>query len=135
MPASRQRSRSPFIAWAVIAMIGMCVAGPSFLDTDHGRRLEAVHFRHFDVHQDNIELLGCQGRDRFLTITGDDDGVPVLFQKANGQLLVHQAILAKQNPQRRQCFASCPRDAPLLLRYPETRLPTTFQSRQRVRIA
>ena len=61
MPAARQRSRSPFMAWAVMAMIGMwppvaCLAG-----ADRGGRLEAVHLRHLHVHQHDVERLPRPG--------------------------------------------------------------------------
>ncbi len=41
IPAARQRSRSPFIACAVTAMIGMCVPAASFLFADAQRWLAA----------------------------------------------------------------------------------------------
>ena len=58
MPAARQRSRSPFIACAVIAMIGKRGAPARRLErADRGGRLESAHLRHLHVHQHDVERL------------------------------------------------------------------------------
>ena len=49
-------SRSPFMAWAVMAMIG------TWLPSGSGARIaaggfEAVHLRHLHIHQDQVERL------------------------------------------------------------------------------
>ena len=61
MPAARQRSRSPFMAWAVMAMIGRWRAGRLLARADGGGRLEAVHLRHLHVHQHEVERLPRPG--------------------------------------------------------------------------
>ena len=54
MPASRHRSRSPVIARAVSATIGMWP--PVLLPrADQAGRFEAVHLRHVHVHQHEVE--------------------------------------------------------------------------------
>ena len=55
MPAARHRSRSPIIACAVMAMIGIRRPPDSVARMAAGR-LEPVHFRHLHVHQDDVEL-------------------------------------------------------------------------------
>ena len=57
MPAARQRSRSPFMAWAVMAMIGVWTPVACLAGADRGGRLEPVHLRHLHVHQDGVERL------------------------------------------------------------------------------
>ena len=63
MPASRQRSRSPSIAFAVIATIhgrrstGTCVDDPA-------RRLEPVELGHLHVHQHEVVRLALDRLDR-----------------------------------------------------------------------
>ena len=62
MPAARQRSRSPFIAWAVMAMSGMCPPVALLAGADRGGRLEAVHLGHLHVHQHQVERLPARAR-------------------------------------------------------------------------
>ena len=110
MPASRQRSRSPFIAWAVRAMINWCL--PVFFSFSRisGRRFKTAHFRHLDVHQDCIKVTFLQSRQSFPAVAGDNDTVPFLLKKSNRQLLVDEVVFCQQNPQRsarcrcRGCF-------------------------------
>ena len=54
-PAARQRSRSPAIAWAVTATIGVATFGPPLLRANRRGGLVAVHPRHLHVHQDDVE--------------------------------------------------------------------------------
>ena len=62
MPASRHRSRSPFIACAVIAMIGTRAAGRALALADCRGRLESAHLRHLHVHQHDVERLRGRAR-------------------------------------------------------------------------
>ena len=50
MPAARQRSRSPFMALAVMAIMGMRAAGVPL--ANFAASLEAVHLRHLAIHED-----------------------------------------------------------------------------------
>ena len=101
MPAARQRSRSPFMAWAVMAMIGRCRPVPF-----SSRRMRAV------ASKPSISGIctsistrsnGCcvQGRQRLLAVAGHHDRVPLLLQQADRQLLVDQVVLGQQDAQRR----------------------------------
>ena len=60
MPAARHISRSPSIAFAVMATIHSVRLGPSRADA--AGRLEAVHLRHLDVHQHEVVWLALQVR-------------------------------------------------------------------------
>ena len=53
-PASMHFSRSPFIALAVTAMIGRSRNLPRLADRAH--RVVAVHLRHHDVHQHDVDV-------------------------------------------------------------------------------
>ena len=72
MPAARQRSRSPFIACAVIAMMRTWRAVRAFALANRGRRFEAVHLRHLQVHQHEVEGVAFQSVHRFAPVGHDD---------------------------------------------------------------
>ena len=71
MPAARQRSRSPCIACAVSATIGVRAAGRASRRADRRRRLEAVHLRHLHVHQHDVEALRRAPLDRLAAVVDD----------------------------------------------------------------
>ena len=64
-PAAMQLSRSPFMAFAVNAMIGR--SREPALGADAPDRLVAVHFRHHDVHQYDVEAGPSKQVHAFLT--------------------------------------------------------------------
>ena len=65
-------SRSPFIALAVTATIGKLAAARELADLLHRR--DAVHLRHHDVHQDDVDLgVRLDEADRLAAGFGRDD--------------------------------------------------------------
>ena len=64
MPEARQRSRSSFIARAVMATIGVCRPVPASRCADQPGRLEAVHVLHVEVHEDEVEPAGLDRGER-----------------------------------------------------------------------
>ena len=73
-----QRSRSPFIALAVTAMIGRSCSGDL---ADLAHRLHAVHLRHHDVHQHDVDVgVGLDEADRVAAVVGRHDHHVVFFQ-------------------------------------------------------
>ena len=100
MPAARQRSRSPFMAWAVMAMIGMWppVAASR-------ARIAAV--------ASNPSISGIctsirttsngwpsRAVERLAAVAGHDDLVAPLLQQADRQLLVDRVVLGQEEPER-----------------------------------
>src|SRR5262249_16050744 len=63
------------------------------------RRLEAVHDRHLDVHENEVEILPLERRDSGLSVIDHDDAVSLLFEDAYGELLVHAVVLPPQHAQ------------------------------------
>ena len=99
MPAARQRSRSPFMAWAVMATIGTCAPVPRLALADRGGRLEAVHLGHLHVHQHQVErprapAPSTASRPLPTTVTA----WPVLLEHADRQLLVDRVVLGQRGP-------------------------------------
>ena len=90
-------SRSPFIALAVTATIGRFLQLRDLADLAH--RLDAVHLRHHDVHQHDVDVrLVLQDADRVAAVVGRDDRHVVLLQHASTG--------------RRCCACRRPRSAP-----------------------
>ena len=76
MPAARHCSRSPGIAFAVMAMIGDVPAGRRLAPADRARGLVAVHLRHLAVHQDDVVAACARTRlDRLDAVRHDVDAV------------------------------------------------------------
>ena len=96
MPAARQRSRSPFIACAVMATIGRRVVA-ALAAADRGGRRVAVHLRHLAVHED--QRVGAHGehRERLAAVAGDLDGVAALGEHRLDHALVDGVVLDDQD--------------------------------------
>src|SRR5687768_2152672 len=71
---------------------------------DGRRRLEAVHLRHLDVHQDEIELLPLQRVERALSAGHDHHRVPRLLQQHRREQRVDGVVLRQQHVQRTMPF-------------------------------
>jgi hypothetical protein len=67
---------------------------------DRGGRLEAVHLRHLDIHQDDIEALPLQGGQRLTAVGGEEGRVPRLLEEGHHQALVDGIVLDDEDPQR-----------------------------------
>ena len=79
-PAARQLSRSPFIAFAVSAMIGS--ERHWLLRPDAADRFVTVHLRHHDVHQDDVDVgVVAEHLDRFGTAFGREHVHLVFFER------------------------------------------------------
>ena len=101
MPLARRRSRSPFMAWAVVAMIGVWTPV-----VDSRARIAAIASKPSisgicTSIQDGVErLLPVQGRQRLASVAGHDDLMPPLLQYADRQPLIDRVVLGQQEPQR-----------------------------------
>jgi hypothetical protein len=62
--------------------------------------IKAVHFRHLDVHQNEVERLLLQGGQRFLAVGGQADLVPFLRQQNQRQPLIQGVIFHHQDAER-----------------------------------
>ena len=72
-------------------------AGRSLLSSDFDGGLEAVHFGHVAIHQNEIEAALCVVIDRFFAIVGDRHAVALDLQYAKRNLLVDEIVLHHQN--------------------------------------
>ena len=74
--------------------------GPAAVQApDRGGRLEPVHLRHLDVHEDEIVGKIADRLDRFPAVGGDIDAVAQLGDQAGGDLLVDLIVLGHQDAQ------------------------------------
>ena len=53
------------------------------------RRLDAIHLRHLDIHQNKIKAVVIESLQSFTAICGDNDAVPSFFEQTNGEFLIH----------------------------------------------
>ena len=98
MPASRQRSRSPFMAWAVMAMMGIRGSGTSrSCPTGWPGRLETVHHRHLHVHEHEVVGDLLQGLDGLAAVGHGVGAEAQLLQDAQGHLLVGGVVFDQQD--------------------------------------
>ena len=82
MPAARQRSRSPFIACAVIATIGMRRRRCALALANRRGRLEAAHLRHLHVHQHDVEALASSASTASRPLSAIVDLMPAPLEQA-----------------------------------------------------
>ena len=99
MPAWRQRSRSPFIEWAVSAMTGRCPPAVCSRRLQFFDHLEPVEFGHLDVEEHQVEGALVQGLEGLATIACDDDLVASAAQEMVDELLVEDIVLGQQDAQ------------------------------------
>ena len=106
MPAARQRSSSPFMAFAVTATIGVRAAGGSRLrlgGADLARQLVAVHARHVDVGEDR-RIVAFRRRPGLERLDAVIDGVGVdaeQLELAHQHFAVHRVIVGDQDARAR----------------------------------
>src|SRR6185436_4722447 len=58
---------------------------------------DAVHFRHLDIHQDDVPAAPLPGFDRFATVVDDDGGEAHLAEHRAQDLLVDFVVLGGQD--------------------------------------
>ena len=95
MPAARQALRSSSMAAAVTAAMTGWRLGGSMLRMRRG--LDAIHFGHMHVHQDQIVCLARECIYRFPAIGCNVGIIPQLLQHALHDLLVDQVIFRQQD--------------------------------------
>ena len=81
-----------------MAMIGVRSRSPT-RGADRGGRLETVHFRHLNVHQDGVERLPVERSKRLAAVLDHDDLIAPLLQQADGQPLIDRVVLGQQEPE------------------------------------
>ena len=102
IPASRHRSRSPFMALAVRAMTGSRAA-PVMPHAAGSRRWPparpcgALH-----VHEHEVERMVREHRHRLAPVAGHEHLVPDLLDQAPHEQLVDDVVLATRIPSRRR---------------------------------
>jgi hypothetical protein len=113
-PARRLSSRISSIATAVTMMTGVSsLARPDRLERSH-----AVHTRHADIHEHEVELGAFQGVEALLTVDGLDQIDVRISQKRP-----HQKAIHPRRPQHTEFVSATfsppglrPRDAAAFLR-------------------
>ncbi len=105
MPASRQRSRSPFIALAVMAMIGVCrfPVSRSFSRITLVASNPSISGICTSIRTTSNDCL-LQCRDGLVSVVGNDHFMPFHSQQSKGHLLVDQTILGEQDIQPAFCI-------------------------------
>ena len=78
---------------------GDVTAGRFLPFTNGGRGLEAIHFRHLHVHQDDVEGFSLPGSQSLFPVACHDNRVTPLGERANGKLLINRIILRQKNVQ------------------------------------
>jgi len=97
------------------------------LDRADGRRgFEAAHVRHLDIHDDRVERMRFEGRDRFFAILRQRHDMALLLENPNGQPLIHFVVLGQEDAQALPRLADARPEIVALI------LPvTTFNVRER----
>ncbi len=86
----------------------------AFQQPDPARRLEAVHLRHFDVHQDEVVVRLGDGLQRRGAVADDIDQMPAAPEHAGGDLLIDRIVIGHKDAQpadRREALRRCRRAA------------------------
>src|SRR2546430_99257 len=67
--------------------------------SNSGCRFKPIHFRHLNIHQDDVKGLFFQCCQGLFTVNGHDDSMPPFFQQPHNQTLIHQVVLRDQDAQ------------------------------------
>ena len=76
------------------------LSAAAFMRANRSRHREAVHLRHMDVQQQQVECAPRGQRDRISTITGDVGAVTPLAEKLLQQNHIEFVVLSHQDVQR-----------------------------------
>lgn len=76
---------------------GHADADTALQSADRGSGFEAVHIRHLDVHNDDVEGTVLQGGEGLAAIVGNCHLVALFFKQANGEFLINGVVFGKQN--------------------------------------
>ena len=99
MPAARQRSRSPFMAWAVMAMIGVWAP----VAASRARMAAVASKPSISGICTSISTTSngslVQGGQRLAAVAGHHDLMAPLLQQADRQPLVDRVVLGQQEPE------------------------------------
>ena len=70
----------------------------SLFPADFRRGLQAVHLRHLNIHENQIEIILSPLLQRFQAIPCQRDPVSHLAQHTQGDFLIHQVVFGQQDP-------------------------------------
>ncbi len=101
MPAARQRSRSPAIACAVIAITGQPLVA-ALVRADAAGRLVAVDVRHLAVHEHRGVAAVRELGQRLGAVAGDVDREAALDEHRLDHELVDRVVLGDEHAQTRR---------------------------------
>ena len=97
MPAARHRSRSLFIACAVMATMRTCWPVTRSRSANRDGRVESAHDRHLQIHQHEVEGLAIEPRQGLTAVLGDRHVMAAAGQQAGGDPLVDHVVLDEQD--------------------------------------
>ena len=99
MPAARQASRSPAMAFAVIATIHSRPVRPSLADAPRGA--QPVELGHLDVHEHHVERLRAPARRSPASPSvATSAAYAICASSRSASLLVHGVVLGEEDAQR-----------------------------------
>jgi len=110
IPASRQRSRSPVMACAVMAAMGHALR-PTLPSGGSPRWLGNRPFRHLDVHENQIERLASSRDNASRPLLARVTPMATLSQQGRDQHLIRDIVFRYENGQRGSFGGKCKRDA------------------------
>ena len=80
-------------------------AGQLFFRPKHCSSFEAIHHRHLNIHEHNVEQVVLTRLDRFRAITRGNHRVAALLQQADRQSSVYRVIFRQQDSRTMLVFA------------------------------
>ena len=108
MPAARQSLAIRFPGAGGERDDRQVLSAAAFLLPNRLRHRKAVHFRHMDVQEQQVECAARRQRDRFATITRDAGAVTPLTEKLLQQNHIEFVVLSHQDVQRVDVDRVCP---------------------------
>jgi hypothetical protein len=97
IPAARHLSRSPLMACAVMAIIGIRLPVNLSLARILLVASKPSIFRHLDVHQHQIEGFALHRQQRLTTVADDHGRVSLFLQQLQGISLINDIVISHQD--------------------------------------
>ena len=82
------------MAWAVRAIIGVCLTRGLFVFADLSGSREAIHFRHLHVHENDVKGFVTGQIHSFPSVISDRYAVAHRIEQADHDLLVYEIVFA-----------------------------------------
>ena len=76
-----------------------------FPSSDGDRRFYAVHFRHLNVHENQVKALAAESREGLFSIARDNNYVAAFLKQSSRELLIDRVVLCQKDMQRAASLA------------------------------